>query len=203
MLVIVPVYKDAPRTRQALGSFGDPVLVIDNNADQEVKEVISKYNRIVNPENIYVNPAWNKGMEFFLKGGWDLLAIASSDVVMPDKWRDVVETCYEPGEVYVPTIVPHLQILEPAVAEKKEVEGNVPGFFFILSRAAVELIYLIPEEIKVWFGDEYIFTKLKKAGYKIMQLTGVECHHFQSSSWDEETPKIIEEDKRAWKKLNA
>ena len=61
----------------------------------------------------------------------------------------------------------------------------------------IELIYPIPETLKVWFVDNWIFDGLRKLGYKTLVLKNLLTYH----SWSQTVSKvkgiseIIEQDK--------
>ena len=66
-----------------------------------------------------------------------------------------------------------------------------------------EAVYPIPEGIKLWFGDEYIFTKLIKLGYEMRVYYNLRGVHGNSRSVSENprSYKTIELDKIAWQKI--
>ena len=80
---------------------------------------------------------------------------------------------------------------------------NIAGAFTFYPRAAAAAAGLIPDSLKFWFGDEYLFTKLRGLGWQTVVLDDLKAYHDQSSSlgYEPELYRIIEEDKLAWAAL--
>jgi hypothetical protein len=80
------------------------------------------------------------------------------------------------------------------------VEDGVAGVFLCLSRKMVEAVYPIPEEIKLWFGDNWIFKKLRLLDYKMTIYSDLQAMMDWSRSIGKlpEATTLIEEDKKAW-----
>lgn len=170
------------------------VLLIDNGAEQSVKDVISGYNchKIYNKENIFVNPAWNQIIEFFLKNDYyDSLAIMNSDIIMEKGWSDVIKKA---DAMAIPNL--------GDATEDIEVHSGTPGVFIHLNRKQAEIIYPIPDCIKVWFGDNWIYEILRALGYKTVVHHELKASHYHNGSQNVSRVKgiseIIEEDKRQW-----
>lgn len=189
-------------------------LIIDNGATQDVKEVISRiytsYNNvdvIHNPENIYVNPAWNQIIDYFLKGDYDYLLIMNSDLVLHKDWKNVLDNWFltNISSIPVPVISNDKRLLDKELEPQTctEVHEGTPGVLIILSRMEAQTIFPIPESIKVWFGDNWIYEGLRKLGYKTIVLSNLITYHSgsQTVSRLKGISEIIEEDKIAWEKL--
>lgn len=198
ILVGIPCLYGEGHTEMAIQSVINEadVLLIDNGASPEVKIVISKYENLVgcyvihNPENIYVNPAFNQIMYFFLKGSWDKLVIMNSDLIMSSGWSNHInEDIPIPGNG----------------AERKVVTEGTSGEFTCLTRAMVEMGYPIPECIKIWFGDNFIWEVLRGVGYKTVIIPELCANHFHGGSQNvQRLPGIsamIEEDKVQWEQV--
>lgn len=176
------------------------MIIVDNGADAEVKAELCD-PQIIFPDNIWVNPAWNALMQYFLAGSWSTLIIASSDVILASQWLPVLRAWINshPKTIFIPQEVTSLDTLQEAAPTTSEVvTGGTPGIFMVLPRKVVELVYPIPSDIKMWFGDEWIFTKAKNAGYEIRMLHGIPAYHYGSLGYVEATYPQIELDKLAW-----
>lgn len=191
------------------------VLLIDNGAEQKVKELLInnysiKQNVTVlsNKENIYVNPAWNQIMDFFLGSYCDYLLIMNSDLTLQTNWKNALDahlTKYH-LDIPVPVISNDRKILN-----EREVNDNgltfvfegTPGVLIVLSKEHVKKVYPIPETIKVWFGDNWIYEGLRKLGYKTVVLSSLLSYHSgsQNVSKVQGISEIIEIDKLEWAKL--
>lgn len=198
ILVGIPCLFGSIHTKQSIDSVINDaeVLLIDNGAEQSVKDVISGYNchKIHNKENIYVNPAWNQILEFFLKNDYyDSLVIMNSDIIMEKGWSDVLKKA-ETDIIAVPNL--------GNAIENVEVYSGTPGVFIHLNRKQSEIVYPIPEYCKVWFGDLFIYSILRALGYKTIVFNELKASHYHNGSQNVSRVKgiseIIEEDKRQW-----
>lgn len=202
ILVGMLTYKNGSLTKRAIESIGDKVdrLFVDNGAEDSVKRVLPEIETIHNPVNIGVNPGWNQIVRHFLAGDWKWLVLASSDVTMANNWADVLRSHYStPKSIFVPALVNDIACLNtPKLDILEEATGGVAGFFYCLPREAVEMTFPIPEEIKIWFGDEWVFTRLRMRGWKLLILNAMAAHHVWSSNITHRCRGIIEEDKVAW-----
>jgi GT2 family glycosyltransferase len=100
-LVGIPCLYGAGHTKEAIESVvnkpGVDLLLIDNGAEQSVKEVLHSYSNrlnvkiIINPVNIYVNPAWNQILNHFLNNKYDYLLIMNSDLILHKDWKNILD----------------------------------------------------------------------------------------------------------------
>lgn len=204
VLVGVPIYRVAPLAERCLDSLVDTpadILVIDNASDQSCQQVIQSFEDEIflvrNSENRYCNPAWNQILEFGLAHDYDVIALGSSDVELDHGWYEaLMARVTHKREVWLPAFT------EPVAEEATEAE-NIAGAFTFLPREAAKLVYPIPEELKLWFGDEWMFTILRGLGWKTMVLNTMPAKHQQSAilSTNPKSYQIIEEDKLAWAEL--
>jgi len=171
-----------------------------------MKAVIQKYNKIVNEKNIYVNPAWNQALKWFLESDYDLMALLGSDVVMMADWEKFAIEFFNhdimiPTEIFSPP--EHMVNVLNMEPEHEEIEST-PGLFFLFDKKMAEIVYPIPECIKIWFGDNWIINKLREKGYKLNKYKNLYCIHGNSrsvSGLHEVGTDIIHQDKIAWATL--
>jgi hypothetical protein len=175
------------------------VLIIDNNSEPDVKNALNLLSNqgnisiIRNPKNVYVNPAWNQILSYFLASNYEQLVIMNSDLIMWAGWSEELTTdaCYIPSDG-------KLKVFE-------EVFKGTPGVFIHLTKECAHMVYPIPKSIKIWFGDEWIYTILRKYGIKTIIHPRIICEHYQSGSQSvkklPEFQEIIEQDKIAWKEI--
>lgn len=174
------------------------LLIIDNGSDTDVKYSIdlvknaySNVKVIKHNKNIFVNPAWNEILAYFLNNGqYDQLIIMNSDLILSPRWSNFIED----GISCLTTDGSH-------TANTEAFEGT-PGVFIHLNKEMARLVYPIPEEIKIWYGDLWIYSKLRKAGYKTIIKAGLIANHYHGGSQScqklPEFQEIIEQDKIAW-----
>lgn len=199
ILVAIPFLCGGLSSKETLDSIkGTDVFALNNGADKEVVDVLDQYQfhkRVDLPDNIYVNPAWNIFIKYFLDSYYDRLIIMNNDLTMGEGWKEVCEKHWETN--------PHDVVL-PDLTEDKElrsgkVDGGTPGVFITMNRKQAGMVYPIPDYVKVWFGDEWIF-KILRSKYDTIILHGLKAKHYGSTSI--KTPDIhyqISVDKIRWK----
>lgn len=215
ILVGIPVVTGALHCRAAIDSakVGADVLVIDNGADEEVKVMLDEYSDddwiyvLQNSKNIYVNPAWNQIIKWFLEHDeYDYLVIMNSDLTMGCLWYCICQYRWhhDKDEILIPSINPKDEIFPaPYMLPAKLVSSGTPGVFITLNKKQARLVYPIPESIKIWFGDNWIYEILRGIGYN----TVIPPNLIGTTSWSQtikrvpEAPQIIEQDKIEWPKL--
>jgi len=200
ILVGIPVIYCEECVHQCLESLKGQdveILIIDNDATPTIKEIIQSYPKIVNEENIYVNPAWNQIMKTFLNSNYDKLIILNSDMILE---KDVIEKIKRidvdtDKTIILPNVSDH-HISEGV----REIDWGFPGIMIVLSRKMCELVYPIPESLKLWFGDDWIYKRLKKNGYNLRVHYNIKARHSGSRSIAslKEASEIIEQDKINW-----
>lgn len=136
---MMPIYYD----------LADEIIIIDNNPKKRfIHDKRIRY--LTKNHNIFVNPAWNWGAR---EARNDRLIIANDDVIIP-RLAELIEVfdgsnydiigsdfrgCHFDKQI---TINPIFQMLWGW------------GCFMIMRKSAY---YQIPEEFKIWFGDNILF----------------------------------------------
>lgn len=198
ILTAIPCLYNATTCKKAIESVVNEsdVLLIDNGADLDVKEVLNEFYKrpnvflIKNEVNLYVNKSWNQSMHFFLQWEYEQLVILNSDLILAPGWSDYIID----GISAVPC--------DSETKEDKIVTEGTAGIAIHLNREMVKLVYPIPNEIKCWFGDFFIYNILRNLGYKTVVKAGYICNHFHNGSQTiailPNKSEIIEADKVAW-----
>lgn len=199
ILVGIPVLYNGTTCLKAFESVvGEAdLLIIDNGADLDVKAAIrtvwhqySNVKVIQNKNNEYVNPAWNQIINHFLGSDYDQLIIMNSDLILLQGWSKYIID----GISAVPC--------EYERHSDEEVTAGTPGVMINLNRDMAKLVYPIPDTIKIWFGDQWIYEKIRKEGYKTIVKAGLRAIHWHNGSQTcqklPEFQEIIEKDKLAW-----
>jgi len=217
ILVGIPCLMGAYQTKQAILSVisesNVDLLIIENGSAQDVKEVISTFEDrpqvkvIRNEQNTYVCPVWNQIQEYFLANSrYDRLIIMNSDLVMAARWSEVLlnRWAIEPYEVCIPVIKDVMvgQVDDVEVGEAQVVSEGTPGVFLTLNRDQVNMVYPIPESIKIWFGDNWIYDILRGVGHETVIPENLLSYHYWSTSVSSNASEfhpIIEQDKIAWR----
>ena len=217
ILIGMPCLFGSDHTRMAIESVIDApmtdLLMIDNGAPQDVKSIINFYHSrtdvhiISNEKNIYVNPAWNQIMKFFLEWKqYDYLIIMNSDLIMQDDWYQALQLFYSKEEnknkIPVPIVSDNIHVKDIDDTDFWKLTGGIAGVFIVLPRKVVELCYPIPESIKIWFGDNWIYDIARKNGFECGVLNNLRAMHYHNGSQNvgrvEGISELIENDKLAW-----
>jgi hypothetical protein len=215
-LVGIPVLFGVDHTREAIESCIHPqadVLIVDNNAPEPVKNVIKEFDgKItvkVNEKNEFVNPAWNYILEYFLRyKDYTHVVIFNSDAILPPNWPLELDKFYKQfGNFAIP--VPY-ETLDKRFAWQEQdinapikyelIKGGIRGICIILTREQTERIYPIPDGIKVWYGDNWIYEILRETEQCTWMLYNMTVYHAlsQNVSIVPEAIPQIEEDKEWW-----
>jgi Glycosyl transferase family 2 len=181
------------------------VLVIDNAADQDVKNVLEKYGDkikvISNSTNGFCNGAWNQILKYGIDNSFDVIGLGT-DVILGPGWYPKVEEYLlkNTKDTCIPNIVTNP---EDDLKEGTLVAENIAGALSFLTLEAAKLVYPIPVGLKHWFGDTYIFGKLRANGWRTVVLGSIKANHpwSQVTCRTPEAYRIIEEDKKEWDRL--
>jgi hypothetical protein len=160
--VIIPTLWKSNRTHKLLFDlikceFVDEIILIDNAGKFfEHFEALDKVKLVQVEENIYVNPAWNKGIELAKN---DLVALINDDINFDTNIFGVIDVnvldtfgIIGMGEGNYKDQIddnkgPYLDIWKPGVNDWGW------GCFIMLNKKNwIE----IPDNIKIWYGDNFI-----------------------------------------------
>lgn len=203
ILVGVPVIYCEECVRDCIESIepqADELIIIDNNSTPEIKKIISNKNKIVNPHNLFVNPAWNQIMEYFLSTDNDILIILNSDMIVREGSLDIIRNIDIDGDMSIMLPKQVKQFSSHISQDIQTIPWGYPGIMIILTRKMCEIVYPIPSGIKLWFGDDWMFKNLINAGYSLRIYSSIECIHGGSRSLFSlpDYSSIIEQDKIEW-----
>jgi hypothetical protein len=132
------------------------ILIIDN--DHISKNVnIDNYNKVVYlkmEQNIYVNPSWNLGV---LKSNFDIVALLNDDILFDVSFFDQLSVSDE-------TLI---GVAEQSYRDRNDLNFRLEetdnrnwgfGCMIIFNK---KYYVQIPGELKIWFGDDYLFKRFK------------------------------------------
>jgi Glycosyl transferase family 2 len=189
--VVIPTLMKVERLFQTVNELDaspevGEILII-NNSGKEVIFNSSKVTQIVEEKNTYINPAWNKGAKM---AKFDKLCIMNDDIWFDWKYLKYISDYIveENGLIgmssfnYSSPIYPFQ--IHPISANQKTTRGHRPTGFaccFFIHRNNWDLI---PEELKLWAGDDWMFYRSKKYNYVI---DGLKCEGQLSATLDDES----------------
>ncbi len=159
--VIIPTLWKSDRTKQLLSDLNDceyvdEIIVIDNSYDGHQDTKVEKIRFVSFGGNIYVNPAWNKGIELAKN---ECIALCNDDINFdPNIFGAITEnTLMYSGIVgmgegnYKDRIDeergPYIDMWKPGVNDWGW------GCLILLKKSHWQPI---PNEIKIWYGDNII-----------------------------------------------
>ena len=213
ILVCIPVMVNSvvfdECLKQIVGKPDVHVMILLNGANDDVKNHVKQYENgsvkgisiHVNPINEYVTKAWNTFLHFFLHTGFefDKLIILNSDLTLGNGWENIVR--YYGDLVIVPTVTDNKLLIEKEKTQPLATSPapHPPGIFISLSKEQAKLVYPIPEQIKIWFNDTWIFKILNATGHQAIVVNNLLAFHHHSTTvsapW---ANTIIQQDKKVW-----
>jgi hypothetical protein len=187
------------------------ILIIDNNinnlsVDRDlIKNIFSKVHIFPMSKNIYVNPAWNFGVnrskeEYIVLLNDDLFTTPSIDFLLELHYRHthkdigvfgMNETCYPAWYNDVQNNIP-LPIESNVCIEPSDGYALGWGCMIIMHR---DKWVKIPEEIKIWFGDNFIANNFTKNKHPIYAYHNVVCSDWSQTVSELDINDILEKDR--------
>ena len=156
---------------------------------------------------MYVNPSWNYGTK---EAKYDIVGLLNDDIIISKnsckKVFDILKQNKSIGSIAF-----HLDDIIPIDDIKESPEDSEFTIFkadFVAGGYGMALFYHknlykpIPETMKIWFGDNYIFKTIKNQGYDNYWITGQKVYHLGSlSSGEFKKSALYKADKKAWNKI--
>lgn len=198
--VCVPCWNNLRYTRQMVESVcrnseGHKVffVFVDNGSNDGTYEYLRSVPGVAkiirNPVNVGVNPAWNALLTEALRHEPDVVCLANNDILMGPAWIDAVSMEIAKNDKRY--FLPNAQFTNPATFDN-DVRRSFPalqgsaqargGWCLFFHPSAIPLFHPIPEELKLWYGDDWIHHELGKQGYRCEALRATCCLHFVSKT---------------------
>ena len=214
--IVIPTMQNSMKSFNRLlnelnfSSLVNEIIIINNKQEQLNLSAYSKVRVLNQQENIYVNPAWNLGVK---EAQSEYVAILNDDIFFKKEFLDKVyhfiENNHDCGLIGVDSIInTNIEDLDGLK------EDNIEDFhiYQIDNRnycwgigifGKKENFYNIPDDLKVWYGDDYLFSSNianNKKNYKIC-TTGIKhCHSLTSKKIVFNTVK--DNDLKSWEKYS-
>lgn len=179
-------------------------IIVINNAVKPLEFSYEKM-RVITPEaNIYVNPAWNLGVK---EGVNEYVGLLNDDIIIADdfcsRMLDVIPDDFGIIGYTKESIIPVEEGEQnPEEAEIKLVKTDFIDFGFGICMFFKKENYpVIPKDMKIMYGDCWIFNEYKKKGLKNYIIKGQKIFHLGSlTSSSKALNPVITEDKKFYKK---
>lgn len=130
------------------------------------------------------NEAWRWGFRE-LKDNIDIVCVFNDDIIISRYFFEILcKSLERGGRSYGMAIPQTVELIEKVYEVTPKVRISfIPtkkrvGYAFSLRRSVLDKIPPIPEELKIFYGDNWIMTHVRRAGYKIMLMrTNFIYHH--------------------------
>ena len=203
--IIIPLYNQRFYTKSILEQIPRcvktedyEVIIIDNCSEDETKDFFLDIDNVSNivkiknlqylrqDENIFVNPAWNLWVK---KANWEYIMIINNDLELTE-WFDIP---------LIEWLVDNVMVTSPMYTEwDKAFDGrwyklnkfnplNICWHCFCMRK---EDWIPIPEEIKIWFGDNRIYEWMIRKNKIEMPMFNSKIHHWWSKTVNVRSPLI-------------
>lgn len=159
------------------------IIIIDNSL--KGLSYSSNLIKIITPkENLFVNPAWNLGVK---EAKFNYIGILNDDIIFP---KNFFEQVYN----FISNTECGLIGLDKLERSKKNDFNTYPDNATLSFEAIEERLYYwgsgifglkenfynIPEEMKVWCGDDYLFKMNKDNNKQNYKIVGGKLKHLES-----------------------
>ncbi len=191
-----PYVGDLIKYLSAIPEVGE-IIIIDNDNPNSIKyaDHMAKLRVIENPENNYVNPSWNQGVN---AAKYDKLCILNDDVIIPSNVFTLMNTCLSENIGMVGlahSLFDNIQSNSSDLVENQPIclyKSNRRNFgygccIFIHRNSYTH----IPDGLRIQYGDDWLFYSSDKQNYV---LQGFKIVGKLSASLLDENQKLINED---------
>ncbi|MBR2069224.1 MAG: glycosyltransferase [Candidatus Gastranaerophilales bacterium] len=160
------------------------IIVIDNS----LKGITCKCDKlkVITPkENLFVNPSWNLGVK---EAKYEIVALLNDDIIIPKDFCSTVAHKMTPNIGAIGANVDFVETIReiiPApnannlVLSETEYRNPYWGIMIFFNKKNYKKI---PEDMKIFYGDDWIFETNKKAGRKNYYISNVKIYHWGSLS---------------------
>jgi len=138
------------------------IIIIDNNPTDFFYDN-EKVVMLKQKENLYVNPSWNLGIE---ECDYDKFIIFNDDIIIPYNFVSQLEGLLTedigligldaPSVIKVETFEDIMITFLNREINLKSVETRNWGFGMVIA-GNIKSYHKIPENIRIWYGDDYLF----------------------------------------------
>ena len=195
--VIIPTLWKSNRTKKLLSDLNDceyvdEIIVINNQLTDVLDAKVEKVRHISFGKNIYVNPAWNKGIELAKN---ECIALCNDDINFDPNIFGLItkDILMEYGIIGQSEFNYKGNNTDEPIIEKWLGKVRDWGWGCLIIFDKKDWIN-IPNDIKIWYGDDYIF-KCNPATKSILKNFNIQTEMSTTSDekeWDEVKKKDYE-----------
>lgn len=163
------------------------ILVIDNSCTG-FKTEFSKVKVLVQKENLFVNPAWNLGIQSS-SDEFKYFGVLNDDIIFQkNMFKSVLDFLVSSdssiGLAGIDCATNTPKALFDTYPENTDVKfeciDKMPMFWGSAYFGKKENYVVIPNEMKVFYGDHFLFTRNIQAGRKNYKITNINVKHLES-----------------------
>lgn len=180
------------------------IIIIDNSL-KGIEDISNKVMVITPKKNLYVNPSWNLGVK---KAQYSKIGLLNDDIAISDDFCSQISNLIKPemgilgmNQNFVKQIdkIPN----NPKSTDLSIEPTNFRGFAYGIAMFFHKSSYSkIPDEMKITYGDDWIFQKNKEAKKQNYIISNQEIYHLGSISSGLKTfNPICKNDAKIYKKL--
>jgi hypothetical protein len=146
---------------------------------------------IITIENKLVNEARN---EWVAKAKWDYVLVINDDIVI-EKWT--IEKLIHLSDIHR-VACPYFTRADNNQKTYSSTGKKVIWFCFMIRKDKLPWLFPIPEDLKLWYWDDWLFWKAECDMWLWWKIHHRESKTLLSKEHKEKCDKIIEWDKYAW-----
>ncbi|MBE7711196.1 MAG: glycosyltransferase [Cyanobacteria bacterium SIG31] len=180
------------------------IIVIDNST-KGLDYNCEKLKLISPKENMFVNPSWNLGVK---EAKYKIVALLNDDIIVPERFCSSVAKKMNSNmgcigcsrrfirEINDYDVVPEKKEIELTEISFRNLHWGIAIFFYKTS------YYDIPENLKIYCGDDWLIYKNNKAKRKNYCIQNQIIHHYGSlSSGSVEFNRVLHDEEKIYRKL--
>lgn len=196
VIITYNVHEKLYRTVESIEKQVDSILIVDNNSDENTKEIIrnlskdynGKLEYIFNSENLGIAKALNQGIQFFENKNFDWVMTmdhdSSASLNMVEKMFNTLNKMSEVEKESIGVIGPEVFDKNLDAYTYSVEEGTSLSYrdTLIQSGTMFRLNVLkksgcFDEELFIYYVDDDMCRKIRKAGYKIIMVRDALLYH--------------------------
>lgn len=198
--VIPTLLKDENLLNELIGSLVSDesvqeVIIINNNVEKEFNYENPKVRIISKGQNLFVNPSWNLGVE---EAKNDYVALINDDIKIPNNLcssilnlfddntgivgadtKDVINTRNKDNEVIIDVTDKKVELSDNITLNPITFRLPDFGIFMVFKK---ENYKTIPEDLKIFYGDDWIIYFAEKMGKTNYVFSNQNIYHLGSLS---------------------
>jgi len=219
--VVLPVLNQIFLTNNLLGYISSnmlrpiEIILIDNASTEDIHSLVQCHKdlNIVylrQKRNIGVNASWNLGISL-AKG--NLISILNNDIIITSfffKYIDELMSKHKDVGICVPSTTNDkfsVMACQSYPYIKTSPLGKREGWAFTI-RSEIAKRYPIPESLKMFFGDDYLFANARKENFRIVKMVTNPIYHYGSITIEKNignvrSIKLLKEEREIWEKVKS